>query len=275
MATSGAGRGAAAATTWIFRARDVAAEGGAAVASRERAPERSATSESNAQVGPGAALALEPQRFTHAIDVWDFYKPRHSEYAAVDGRLSQACYLRCVDACYAGLGGAAGGDGAPPDFCVFHAPYDRRRPKLSTSRRPFRLLFAASDDARFLRRRNGGRRPRSKAAGASPNACVARVPRPRERVRTPASPSLQGRGSESERPRSHRTSSRRYNKLVRKAHARLSLGDALGGRGGDAPPGAPAAAAWRADGDAAYARRAASVVAAASLRTGLHGISTS
>ena len=41
-------------------------------------------------VGPDAPLALEAKRSTHAMDVWDFYKPKHSEYAAVDGKLSQA-----------------------------------------------------------------------------------------------------------------------------------------------------------------------------------------
>ena len=34
------------------------------------------------------------------MDVYDFYKPHHSEYAAVDGAVSQNCYLRSVDACY-------------------------------------------------------------------------------------------------------------------------------------------------------------------------------
>lgn len=53
-------------------------------------------------VGPDAPLALEPgRRGTHAMDVYDFYKPRgDSEYAVVDGALSQNCYLRSVDACY-------------------------------------------------------------------------------------------------------------------------------------------------------------------------------
>lgn len=30
-------------------------------------------------------------RATHARDEYDFYKPKHSEYAEVDGRLSQVC----------------------------------------------------------------------------------------------------------------------------------------------------------------------------------------
>lgn len=36
-----------------------------------------------------------------AVDVYDFYKPTlSSEYPAVDGKLSQTCYLRAVDDCY-------------------------------------------------------------------------------------------------------------------------------------------------------------------------------
>ena len=50
-------------------------------------------------MGPDASLVLEPQRTTHALDCWDFYKPKGGEYPLVDGALSQACYLRCVDAC--------------------------------------------------------------------------------------------------------------------------------------------------------------------------------
>ena len=78
-------------------------------------------------IGPDAPLALEPSRATHAMDVWDFYKPHHSEYAAVDGKLSQACYLRSVDACWRGLkakGPRATAVGAF-DHCVFHAPYNK------------------------------------------------------------------------------------------------------------------------------------------------------
>jgi hydroxymethylglutaryl-CoA synthase len=55
-------------------------------------------------VGPNAPLALIPKtRTTHAVDVYDFYKPNlGSEYPAVDGALSQTCYLRAVDDCYNG-----------------------------------------------------------------------------------------------------------------------------------------------------------------------------
>jgi hydroxymethylglutaryl-CoA synthase len=34
------------------------------------------------------------------MEVYDFYKPNHSEYAVVDGRLSQWAYLFSLDKCY-------------------------------------------------------------------------------------------------------------------------------------------------------------------------------
>ena len=74
-------------------------------------------------IGPDASLVLEPRRTTHALDCWDFYKPKGGEYPMVDGALSQACYLRCVDACYSNPGGY--GNLASVDYCVFHAPYNK------------------------------------------------------------------------------------------------------------------------------------------------------
>ena len=55
-------------------------------------------------VGPDAPLALVPgARHSHSVDVYDFYKPKmSSEYPAVDGKLSQSCYVTAVDDCYAG-----------------------------------------------------------------------------------------------------------------------------------------------------------------------------
>ncbi|CAM9778013.1 unnamed protein product [Laminaria digitata] len=55
-------------------------------------------------IGPDAPLVLEPGlRSSHSRDVYDFYKPKHSEYAEVDGKLSQSVYLECVDKCYLGF----------------------------------------------------------------------------------------------------------------------------------------------------------------------------
>eukprot|EP00897_Mesotaenium_endlicherianum_P001800 jgi/Mesen1/1648/ME000135S00646 len=56
-------------------------------------------------VGADAPLVLEGRlSATHAAHVYDFYKPKlASEYAVVDGKLSQACYLMALDKCYARL----------------------------------------------------------------------------------------------------------------------------------------------------------------------------
>jgi hydroxymethylglutaryl-CoA synthase len=55
-------------------------------------------------VGPDAPLSLVPgARHSHSVDVYDFYKPKmSSEYPAVDGKLSQSCYVTAVDDCYTG-----------------------------------------------------------------------------------------------------------------------------------------------------------------------------
>jgi hydroxymethylglutaryl-CoA synthase len=52
-------------------------------------------------VGPNAPLVFEPRvRASHMLDVYDFYKPNHSEYASVDGKLSQWAYLSSGDEPY-------------------------------------------------------------------------------------------------------------------------------------------------------------------------------
>ena len=85
-------------------------------------------------IGPDAVLALEPGvRASHALDIYDFYKPHHSEYAAVDGKLSQWAYLSSVDQCYLRYSSkyAARNPGAAPvsvdhfDFFAFHTPYNK------------------------------------------------------------------------------------------------------------------------------------------------------
>lgn len=72
-------------------------------------------------VGPDAPLVLEARRTTWSMDVWDFYKPKHSEYAMVNGRLSQAAYLESVERCWSKLGSAR----ADFDYYCFHAPYNK------------------------------------------------------------------------------------------------------------------------------------------------------
>jgi len=55
-------------------------------------------------IGPDAPLAVVGPRATHAVEVYDFYKPRgDTEYATVDGKLSQEAYLTGVDTCWARL----------------------------------------------------------------------------------------------------------------------------------------------------------------------------
>jgi len=84
-------------------------------------------------VGPDAPLVLNPLRATHAMDVYDFYKPRDSEYPLVDGRLSQEAYLKSLDECFSSLkrkNAARHPDKAPLslddfDFFAFHAPYNK------------------------------------------------------------------------------------------------------------------------------------------------------
>ena len=78
-----------------------------------------------ALIGPDAPLILESPRATCALDVWDFYKPKHSEYASVDGKLSQACYLRSVDACWDRLQEKSNIKLDDIRYCCFHAPYNK------------------------------------------------------------------------------------------------------------------------------------------------------
>ena len=55
-------------------------------------------------LGPDAPLAIVGPRCTHAVECYDFYKPRgDTEYAMVDGKLSQSAYLTGVDVTWAGL----------------------------------------------------------------------------------------------------------------------------------------------------------------------------
>lgn len=85
-------------------------------------------------IGPNAPLALEPGvRSSHALDVYDFYKPSHSEYALVDGKLSQWAYLSSVDNCYKRYKAkyaqrypdAAAVTAAHFDYFAFHSPYNK------------------------------------------------------------------------------------------------------------------------------------------------------
>jgi hydroxymethylglutaryl-CoA synthase len=86
-------------------------------------------------VGPDAPLVLEPLcRASHMEHAYDFYKPDFgSEYPTVDGKLSNACYLRAVDMCYTRFCAKVEKHSQVPgggrftvqhaDFFVFHTPY--------------------------------------------------------------------------------------------------------------------------------------------------------
>ena len=94
-------------------------------------------------IGPDAPLALAGPRATHACEVYDFYKPHgDSEYAVVDGKLSQSAYLTAVDETWAKLKAkldaqagrqprAAGAPAAPRatidsfDYACLHSPYNK------------------------------------------------------------------------------------------------------------------------------------------------------
>ena len=79
-------------------------------------------------------LVYSGLRSSHCLDIYDFYKPHHSEYASVDGKLSQWAYLNSVDMCYqrykARWAGKHGGEAKDVtldhfDLFAFHSPYNK------------------------------------------------------------------------------------------------------------------------------------------------------
>lgn len=93
-------------------------------------------------VGPDAPLAIVGPRATHAFEVYDFYKPRgDTEYATVDGKLSQDAYLTSVDLCWSrlkrklssspaaaakvGLAAGSTADLGSFDYVCMHSPYNK------------------------------------------------------------------------------------------------------------------------------------------------------
>jgi len=83
-------------------------------------------------VGRDAPLAIQPERATHATNVWDFFKPDHTvEYPTVDGALSQVCYYRALEDVYERFASKmekhelGSFDAQRPDYFVFHAPYNK------------------------------------------------------------------------------------------------------------------------------------------------------
>jgi len=78
-------------------------------------------------IGPDAPLPISAKRYTHAEHVYDFYKPNlDSEYALVDGHLSNTVYLRSLDVTYNGLMQVTGKRSvADFDYLLFHSPYNK------------------------------------------------------------------------------------------------------------------------------------------------------
>ena len=85
-------------------------------------------------LGPDAPLVFEPGvRASHCLDIYDFYKPQHSEYATVDGRLSQKAYLSSVDVCYQryktkvkkNYPTTTSVTASHFDYFAFHSPYNK------------------------------------------------------------------------------------------------------------------------------------------------------
>ncbi|KAL8158884.1 hypothetical protein V2J09_000421 [Rumex salicifolius] len=84
-------------------------------------------------IGPDAAIAFESRlRGSHMAHAYDFYKPNlASEYPAIDGKLSQTCYLMAVDTCYKNFCSKYEKfEGKPfsvndADYFVFHSPYNK------------------------------------------------------------------------------------------------------------------------------------------------------
>ena len=86
-------------------------------------------------IGPDAPLAISGPRATHSVEVYDFYKPRgDTEYATVDGKLSQAAYLTAVDRTWARLKAKLDADSADDGarttldsfgYVCMHSPYQK------------------------------------------------------------------------------------------------------------------------------------------------------
>jgi hydroxymethylglutaryl-CoA synthase len=101
-------------------------------------------------IGRDAPLAMVDmkERATHACNVYDFFKPDPSvEYPTVDGGLSQVCYYRALEDCYAKFCDKVDSRGfttESADYFVFHAPYNKLVQKsfgrlvLADARREYR-----------------------------------------------------------------------------------------------------------------------------------------
>ncbi len=76
-------------------------------------------------IGPDAPLRVEPERATHMMNTWDFYKPigwKDSFPLMRDGKHSIDVYMACLEGCYRGLAAKLGEADllATHDYAVFH-----------------------------------------------------------------------------------------------------------------------------------------------------------
>ncbi|KAL7549264.1 hypothetical protein ACHAWF_012543 [Thalassiosira exigua] len=151
-------------------------------------------------IGRDAPLAFSDprERATHAENAHDFFKPDPSvEYPTVDGALSQACYYRALEGCYArfcdrvdrsdGAGTDEEGDDAGAgadekkrrfdadgaDYFVFHAPYNKLVQKsygrlhfLDARRRRARALARKDSEEKKDDDRDEGAKGRVEDGGA-------------------------------------------------------------------------------------------------------------
>ena len=110
-------------------------------------------------VGPNAPIVAERGLSgTHAEHAYDFYKPQHDkEYALVNGKLSQECYLRGLDNCYSRykekFEKSNYNSGTPfsmddADYIIFHSPYNKLV-QQSLARLCFNDFVANPQDPRF------------------------------------------------------------------------------------------------------------------------------
>nr|ABO27206.1 cytosolic 3-hydroxy-3-methylglutaryl-CoA synthase [Chara vulgaris] len=84
-------------------------------------------------IGPDAPIAMNRTCIaTYMAHTYDFYKPNlASEYPVVDGKLTQICYLRALDACYNLIGQKYEKQSQQKlslsdiDFVVCHSPYNK------------------------------------------------------------------------------------------------------------------------------------------------------
>lgn len=118
-------------------------------------------------IGPNAPIMLESQHIaTHMEHVYDFYKPHmNSEYPVVDGKLSNECYMRAIDACYGRYKQLYSKQthksfsvGSDADYAILHAPYSKLVQKSFTR---LAVVDAEKEALKEIREQHGEFEPTS------------------------------------------------------------------------------------------------------------------